>query len=95
MIRHGSPTLAGLKTGSLFTCPFAGGQAMRECLRCWNHTLAAKGLRVLPLRWQGGRALIYLYRPARLARDLQRPEARALLAPRGIAATTPPAAWGG
>lgn len=85
MIRHGSPTLAGLKTGSLFTCPFAGEQAMRECLRCWNHTLAAKGLRVL----------IYLYRPARLARDLQRPEARLCWRPGGIAATTPPAAWGG
>ena len=38
MIRHGSPTLAGLKTGSLFTCPFAEEQAMRDCVRCWNHS---------------------------------------------------------
>lgn len=89
MVRHGSPTLAGMKTGSLFTCPFAGEQAMQDCVRCWNHTLAAKGLRVLPLRWQGQRALIYLYRPARLAKDLQYPEARALLAPRGYCCDDP------
>lgn len=89
MVRHGSPTLAGMKTGSLFTCPFAGEQAMQDCVRCWNHTLAAKGLRVLPLRWRGQRALIYLYRTARLAKDLQCPEARALLAPRGYCCDDP------
>lgn len=89
MVRHGSPTLAGMKTGSLFTCSFAGEQAMQDCVRCWNHTLAAKGLRVLPLRWQGQRALIYLYRPARLAKDLQCPEVRALLAPRGYCCDDP------
>ena len=89
MVRHGSPPLAGMKTGSLFTCPVAGERAMQDCVRCWNHTLAAKGLRVLPLRWQGQRALIYLYRPARLAKDLQCPEARALLAPRGYCCDDP------
>ena len=89
IVRHASPTLAGLKTGSLFTCPFEGQQAMHRCLRCWNHALAPKGLRVLPLRWQNGRALVYLYRPARLARDLQCPEARALLAPRGYCCEDP------
>ena len=89
MVRHASPTLAGLKTGSLFTCPLEGQQAMHRCLRCWNHALAPKGLRVMPLRWQNGRALVYLYRPARLARDLQCPEARALLAPRGYCCEDP------
>ena len=83
MVRHASPTLAGLKTGSLFSCPFAGEQAMQDCVRDCNRRLTAKGLRLLPLRWQGGRALLYLYRPARLAKDLQHPEARALLASRG------------
>lgn len=89
MVRHGSPTLAGLKTGSLFTCPFGEEQVMQDCVRCWNHALAPKGLRVMPLRWQNGRALIYLYRPARLAKDLQRPEARALLTPRGYCCEAP------
>lgn len=89
MVRHGSPTLAGLKTGSLFSCPFGERQLMQDCVRRWNHTLAPKGLRVVPLRWQKGRALIYLYRPARLARDLQCPETRALLAPRGYCCEEP------
>lgn len=89
MVRHASPTLAGLKTGSLFRCPFAGERAMQDCVRHWNRRLAPKGLRLLPLRWQDGRALLYLYRPARLARDLQCPEARALLAPRGYCCDDP------
>lgn len=89
IVRHGAPTLAGLKTGSLFSCPFAGEKAMQRCLRCWNHALAPKGLRAMPLRWQNGRALVYLYRPARLARDLQHPQARALLAPRGYCCEEP------
>ena len=29
MVRHASPTLAGLKTGSLFSCPFAGSGPCR------------------------------------------------------------------
>ena len=33
MVRHASPTLAGLKTGSLFSCPFAGEQAMQDVAR--------------------------------------------------------------
>lgn len=89
LVRHGAPTLAGLKTGSLFSCPFGEEEVMRDCLRCWNRTLAPKGLRALPLRWQEGRALVYLYRPARLARDLQHPDARALLAPRGYRCEEP------
>lgn len=89
MVRHGAPTLAGLKTGSLFRCPFAGERAMQDCVRHWNRRLTPKGLRLLPLRWQDGRALLYLYRPARLARDLQCPEARALLAPRGYCCDDP------
>lgn len=89
IVRHGAPTLAGLKTGSLFSCPFAGEQAMQRCLRCWNHALAPKGLRAVPLRWQNGRALVYLYRPTHLARDLQHPQAQALLAPRGYCCAEP------
>lgn len=62
---------------------------MQDCVRHWNRRLTPKGLRLLPLRWQDGRALLYLYRPARLARDLQCPEARALLAPRGYCCDDP------
>ena len=83
VIRHCAPTLAGLKTGSLFSCHYDSEQAMWEDVRAWNRMLVPKGLRVLSLRYQKGLALIYLYRPDRLGRDLKLPEAVRLLAERG------------
>ncbi len=83
LVRHCSPTLAGMKTGSMFGCHFASAEAMRTSIRCWNRRLRGKGLRVLPLRYCGTRALIYVYRPSHLARDLQCEAADALLRERG------------
>ena len=83
IVRHGSPTLPGLKTGSLFSCACPDGAELCRTLRSWNRRLAPKGVRALGLRLLKGRALIYVYRPARLARDLERAEVRALLADRG------------
>lgn len=71
LVRHCAPTLAGLKTANLFACRFSDGDALRRCLCCWNRRLMKKGLRILPLRFEGRRALIYVYRPARLACDLR------------------------
>ena len=82
IVRHGSPTLPGLKTGSLFSCACPDGAELCRTLRSWNRRLAPKGVRALGLRLLKGRALIYVYRPARLARDLERAEVRALLADR-------------
>ena len=67
LVRHCAPTLAGLKTANLFACRFSDGDALRRCLCCWNRRLTKKGLRILPLRFEGRRALIYVYRPARLS----------------------------
>ncbi len=50
LVRHCSPTLAGMKTGNMFTCTFADDMEMRSCIRCWNRMFVKKGLRVLPLR---------------------------------------------
>ncbi len=86
IVRHGSPTLAGLKTGSLFSCACPSQAELYRTLRRWNRVLAPKGVRALGLRLAQGRALIYVYRPARLARDLQRQEVRDLLAARGYPA---------
>ena len=79
IVQYGSPTLAGIKTGNLFTCPFKDrGQTMRE-LRRLNRELVPKGLRVLPLRYSDKRVLVYLYRPDRLEKDLSAAEAADLL----------------
>lgn len=71
IVRHCSPTLAGMKTGNMFTCFFAGKDEMRKSIRKWNGFFVKKGLRMLPLRYKNGRALIYIYRPAKLSKDLQ------------------------
>ncbi len=71
LIRHCSPTLAGLKTGNIFSSDFENKESLYSEIRNLNHILKAKGLRVLPLRYQNKRALIYLYRPAKLKADFQ------------------------
>lgn len=79
VIRHCSPTLAGLKTGSLFSCHYNSEEALNRDIRGMNRMLVPKGLRVLSLQYQDGRALIYLYRPGRLGRDLTAPAAAQIL----------------
>ena len=78
-IRSTAPTLAGLKTGSLFPYRFTGRQQAVEELRCWNRRLRPKGLRLLPLRMTDSFAMLYLYRPGQLARDLGGKESAELL----------------
>jgi len=82
-LRHCSPTLAGMKTGSLFSCPCPSAKALAHRIRRYNRQLSAKGLRIIPLRFDQNRALIYVYRPKKLMQDLSHPEARALLADLG------------
>ena len=70
IVHHCAPTLAGLKAGSLFSCPCRDAGQLTGELRRLNRALAPKGLRVLPLQTEKGRALIYLYRPRALEREL-------------------------
>lgn len=79
VIRHCSPTLAGIKTGSLFSCYFESRDEMICGLRRLNKLLVPKGLRVLPLKYSGKRALIYIFRPDWLEDDLAVEEARRIL----------------
>lgn len=79
IIRHCAPTLAGIKTGSIFTCPYDSKDLLRNRLRQVNRRLRHKGLRVLPLRFSDKNALIYVYRPKRLCHDLNQTTATALL----------------
>lgn len=70
LVRHCAPTLAGIKTASLFTYPFETQEELLRSVRRMNKRLNPKGLRVLPLRYSGAKALIYIYRPRKLAEDL-------------------------
>ena len=71
LIRQGAPTLAGIKTGSLFPCPCENREDLLADIRRLNRRLSPKGLCLLPIRFLAGRALLYLYRPAELRRDLR------------------------
>ena len=83
MIQQCAPTLAGIKTGSLFSCPYETEQSLLEDVRRMNGLLVPKGLCLLPLRYTQSSALLYLYRPAELRRDLDGQLARQLLARAG------------
>ena len=78
-VRCASPTLAGLKTGSLFCCPVESKEQALEDIRSLNHGLLKKGLCVIPLRFEEKKVLIYLFRPAFLQKDLEDRETVRLL----------------
>ena len=88
LIRHCAPTLAGLKTGSMFTCPMQSRKVLLDSIRKLNLKLAPKGLRVVPLRFSEKTALIYLYRPKGLSRDLADEAAAKLLEQNGYQSAT-------
>ncbi|MBR5533411.1 MAG: DUF3793 family protein [Ruminiclostridium sp.] len=85
VIRHGAPTLAGLKTGNLFPCSFDDRAAFQEDLRRINQVLVPRGLRLIPLRMEERKSLLYLFRPAHLDRDLANETAQTLLKQAGYA----------
>lgn len=79
LVEHCAPTFAGLKTGNLFRISYADIEAFREELRELNGILKRKGLRAVPVRMTAEFALVYLYRPDFLKRDLGSEEATRLL----------------
>ena len=83
LIENAAPTLAGIKTGSLFTCRFLSQEQTNRDLRKMNALLLPKGLRIIPLRMVKGRVLIYVYRISKLGEDLARQDAREILEQRG------------
>ena len=79
ILKHSAPTLARIKTASLFSCDFESSEELKEDMRRFNRQFVKKGLRILPLRYKDGRALIYIYRPKLLLRDLEHSYAKSLL----------------
>ncbi len=79
VVQYCAPTLAGIKTGSLFSGFFKSREVMNREIRAYNKILRKKGLRLIPLSYRGNRVLLYLYRPDQLAEDLNDQEAKRLL----------------
>lgn len=81
LIAYGAPTLARLKTGSLFSVRAEDGSEAE-----WRRVramLAPRGVALTALRRDPARALLYLYREDALRSTLARPEVRRFLAPYG------------
>ena len=79
LIKCGSPTLAGLKTGNMFSYEYESREEVKRDLRRLNKILVPRGLRVLPLRYNEKTVLLYLYRIDALRKDLSGREASQIL----------------
>lgn len=92
LVAHAAPTLARLKTGSLFNlaCPNPTGLALE--IQAVSPLLREKGVRLTVLRQKEGRYLLYLYREQELESALSDPEVRAFLDKYGYDDFTPAAA---
>ena len=66
IIKHCSPTLAGLKTANLFTCVYSQRQDVERYADEFNRRFSSKGVKMLPLGFGKTRALIYVFRPTKL-----------------------------
>lgn len=79
LIQYCAPTLAGIKTANMFTCPYESRDSLLASVRQMNGRLKSKGLRIVPLRFSDKKALIYIYRPGKLSADLTASAASDLL----------------
>lgn len=79
VIAQCSPTMAGIKTGNLFSCHMYDKKELLSAIRKLNGMFVKKGVRLVPLKYEGARALLYMYRPDFLREDFHsRPVAEIL-----------------
>jgi hypothetical protein len=74
-----APTLASLKSGSLFNCKCPEGACIEEIVDRWNAGFSELGITMCILRRTEKTALIYVYRGTSLARTLKDPEVQSFL----------------
>ncbi len=83
IVEHCSPTLAGIKTGNLFSISLKHEGNINKDLSRINITLRKKGICAILAKKTKDYALIYLYRPLYLEKDLSDPEAVRILEGKG------------
>ena len=82
IVEYCSPTLAGIKTGSLFSVR-KNIKDVADEIRMLNKKLVGKGIRIIPIEKNQNNTLVYVYRPNRLKKDLYDPEASCILKEKG------------
>lgn len=90
-----APTLAGLKPASLFRYQPAPGQDAAAMAAAWHAALSPRGVTVRVLRQcpRTGAVLVYVYRPARVARLLAAPHMLDFLAGEGYTPAPQTSCW--
>ena len=89
LIDHGSPTLANMKVGSLFTSSCADATGFRAEFQRVQVALESRGVSLTILRVQQERALVYVYRQETLAALLAQADVQAFLRAMGYGDTSP------
>lgn len=89
VIRYCSPTLAGLKSGNMFSMPCKNFKDLLCDIRQLNRRLDAKGVKIIPLRHSNERCLLYVFRPSALIGDLADEQARQILRDSGYKSCKP------
>lgn len=79
IVKNCAATLAGLGTAGIFNADCPDPLCLENRLRELNLRLSPKGVKAEVLFFRKNTALIYVYRPSRLARCLEEPEAREIL----------------
>lgn len=79
IVRQCAPTLAAMKSGSLFLYEFEDKSQIICDIRNFNRDFVPKGLCLVPLKFSEEKVLLLMIRPERLKCDLQNSTARQLL----------------
>ena len=79
LIKYCSPTLASLKSGSLFNCRCSSDEDLKSCISSWNETFQSRGISLHVLRRTESTALIYVCRDSALKSTLNDPCIRSFL----------------
>lgn len=79
IVRHCSPTLAGIKTANLFSYSFDCKRDLEIQIKNLNLLLNPKGVYVKMLKNTHNRSLIYVYRPNKLVKDFSNKDIRSFL----------------
>ncbi|PWL93436.1 MAG: DUF3793 domain-containing protein [Clostridiales bacterium] len=89
IIKHCAPTLAGIKTGSIFSCIFESDEEIKENLRRLNRIFVSRGIKIIPLRIRENRVLMYVFRPEFLKKDLKNAKTLRVLENMGYCCQSP------